>query len=100
MAADSQINVTVKAQDVGDGLKNLVKDTDALRAAMKGGFTEAEKLNKSIFNLANLSKAIDSVNTTINQLSSAVKDLCDAYAVQEQAETQLETVMRDRKSVV
>lgn len=96
MAADSQINVTVKAQDVGDGLKNLVKDTDALRAAMKGGFTEAEKLNKSIFNLANLSKAIDSVNTTINQLSSAVKDLCDAYAVQEQAETQLETVMRQR----
>ena len=98
MAADSQINVTVKAQDVGDGLKNLVKDTDALRAAMKGGFTEAEKLNKSIFNLANLSKAIDSVNTTINQLSSAVKDLCGAYAVQEQAETQLETVMRQRMS--
>lgn len=98
MSQNSTISIAFKIEDIGGGLKQLSIDADAFRKVMQGTITQAEQLQKSVINFASLAKAFDSVNMTLNQISGAVKGLTDAYAVQEQAETQLETVMRQRMS--
>lgn len=97
MAGNSTISIGFKIEDAGGGgLKMLTMDADALRQAMQGTVTQADKMKKSLASLSAIALGLDSLNATINQLTSAVSDLCGAYAVQEQAETQLETVMRQR----
>lgn len=96
MAGNSTISIGFKIEDAGGGLKMLTMDADALRQAMQGTVTQADKMKKSLVNMSAIALGLDSLNATINQLTSAVSDLCGAYAVQEQAETQLETVMRQR----
>lgn len=91
--AQNNITLTVQVKEIDGGLKELVCSGDSLRKIMESTVIQADRLKESVINLASLSKVIDSVNSTLTGFSSAINDLSAAYAVQEQAETQLATAM-------
>lgn len=98
MAANNTISIGFKIDDVAGGLKQLTVDAESFRKAIQGTVKEAEKLKKPFVNFAALATGIDSVSKTLTDFQNICKDLSGAYAIQIQAETQLQTVMRQRMS--
>lgn len=96
MAGNSTISITYKLEGDNGGFKKLTVDAEGLRKVLGGTVNQAEKLKTSIINFAALSTGIDSLNRSISGIQAKIKDLSDAYAVQETAERKLETVMRQR----
>lgn len=88
--------MTFKLTENGNGFKELTLKTDDFKKVLSSAAKEAEKLKGPIFNVAAWCTTMDSISNSVRQLQSACKSLTDAYAVQKQAETQLETVMRQR----
>lgn len=97
MSNNTTISATYKFEEAGDGLKKLTESADAVRKVMKDTLVQAERTNSS---LSKIFQAINirAINDSFSRLQSGMKSLTDAYAAQEQAETQLETVMRQRMS--
>lgn len=93
MASNSTISLSFKIEDAGGGFKRLTADAAGLRKVMESTVNEAGQLNKSLINLASVSTVID---WSLSALQSVCKSLTDAYAVQIEAETKLQTVMRQR----
>lgn len=93
---NSTISMSFRMEDDGKGMKTLVADADSLRKML--GFTvkEAEKLKKPLVSFAAVGMGLDQVNSAFTGLNNACRALTDAYEVQKTAETQLETIMRQR----
>lgn len=96
MAGKSTISITFKLDGEGKGFKDLSKDAEGFKQVMRDTIKEAQQLNTGAINFAAIATGIDQAQQSIQQLQAVMKDLTDAYAVQEQAERQLETVMRQR----
>ena len=94
--ADNTISITFKLEGDGKSFKALVKDAEGLKKVMSGVITEAQQLKGNVINFAALATGIDAAQRSFSQLQSGMKDLADAYAVQEVAETKLATVMQQR----
>lgn len=96
MAGKSTISITFKLDGDGKGFTALTKDADGLKKALSETVSEAQKLNSRAINFAAIATGIDQAQQSIAQLQNVMKGLTDAYQVQETAEKQLETVMRQR----
>ena len=92
------ITLTYRITDEGGGFQKLSVDAGAFKKVIQQTVREADKMKSSIRKIGAESLAFNNVAQSIQQLQSVVKDLTDAYAVQEQAETQLATVMKQRMS--
>lgn len=96
MAGKSTISITFKLDGDGKGFRALAKDADGLKKVLSETVSEAQKLNSRAINFAAIATGIDQAQQSIAQLQNFMKGLTDAYQVQETAEKQLETVMRQR----
>lgn len=85
LEVDGQQRVVNATADIG----NLVKEVGVAEKA-------ANRFSNAFADLANVSMALDGVTNTIGQMQRALQGLTAAYAVQEQNEKRLETVMRER----
>lgn len=99
MAGKSTISITFKLDGDGKGFKDLAKDADGLRRVITSTMSEAQQLKGNVINFAALATGIEAAHRSFSQLQSGMKELADAYAVQEVAETKLATVMRQRMGV-
>lgn len=96
MAGKSTISITFKLDGDGKGFRALAQDANGLKKVMTETISEAQRLNTGAINFAAIATGIGQAQQSIAALQSALKGLTDTYAVQVQAETQLETVMRQR----
>lgn len=96
MAGKSTISITFKLDGDSKGFKDLAKDAEGLKTVISSTMSEAKRLSTNTINFAALATGIDAAQRSFNQLHATMKDLGDAYAVQETAEKKLETVMQQR----
>jgi hypothetical protein len=96
MAGKSTISITFKLDGDSKSFKDLAKDADGLKQVITSTLSEAQQLKGNVINFAALATGIDAAQRSFSQLQSGMKDLDDAYAVQEVAETKLATVMQQR----
>lgn len=71
-------------------------DAEQLGRAVRSVQDESEKAKRSVLTWAETSQAIDVLQSSIGELQGVVSDLTSAYQVQLVAETQIETIMRQR----
>lgn len=94
--AKSTVSITLKLHSDGKGgFKELAQDADGLRKMLTAAVTQAEQLNKSAINFAAIATGLNAVGNAVGNLQAQMKDLADAYAIQEEAERKLETTMRN-----
>ena len=74
----------------------MTADAEELGKVIRSVQDESEKLKRDILTWANASQAISELQSSISDLQSVMTDLTAAYQVQLVAETQLETIMRQR----
>ena len=96
MAGKSTISITFKLDGDAKGFKDLAKDAEGLKTIISSTVSQAQQLKGNVINFAALATGIDAAARSFSQLQSGMKDLADAYAVQEVAETKLATVMQQR----
>ena len=96
MAGKSTISITFKLDGDGKGFKDLANDAEGLKKIVSSTISEAQQLNTGAINFAALATSIDAAQRSLSQLQACMKDLADAYAVQEVNEVRLATVMRQR----
>lgn len=94
--AKPTVTIIYKVEGDDRSFRQLAKSADGLKAALKGTFEEGKKLNSGWINLAALTSALDQAQRSLQQLQSALNELTGAYQLQLEAETKLETVMRQR----
>lgn len=71
-------------------------DAEQLGRAVRSVQDESEKAKRSVLTWAETSQAIDVLQSSIGELQGVISDLTSAYQVQLVAETQIETIMRQR----
>ena len=98
MSSNSTISISFKVEDGANGLKALTIDAQGLSKALRSDMTEAERLKSSLATMSSISVGIGQLQGVVQGFQSALKGLTDAYAVQIQAETQLENSMRNTMS--
>lgn len=96
MAGNGTVTLKFRVDDVNGGMKELIVDADSLKKVIEGTVKVAKDFNAKAINFASIATGIDQAQQSIAQFQSALKGLTDAYQVQKVAETQLETVMRQR----
>lgn len=96
MAGKSTISITFKLDGDAKGFKDLAKDAEGLKKVITSTVSEAQQLKGDVINFAALATGLDAAQRSFSQLQAGMKDLADAYAVQEVAETKLATVMVQR----
>ena len=96
--SNKTLAISMVVKDGPDGLKTLTMDADALKKAMSGALGEAKGMKKSLTDLGAVSFGLDAITSSLSSLQGMMKFLTDAYDVQVEAETKLETVMRQRMS--
>lgn len=92
------IAITFELKTTGEGLKQLIVDSDGLKKALGATFEETQRLHKSIKTLGeglSISMLAQQANDAFSQLASIVNDLTDAYQAQIEVETQLAVNMRN-----
>lgn len=90
------ISIGFVIEDGKDGLKKLTMDADALKKVMQGTLKETQTMKKSLIELGSVSFGFDAVSGALSSLQSVMGDLTKSYSVQIEAETKLETIMRQR----
>lgn len=90
-----EVTFKIKIDDNG-GFKKVTMDAEELRKAVRSVQDESEKVKRSIISWAEVSQAFDVMQNAIGELQSVMTDLTGAYQVQLVAETQLNTIMRQR----
>ncbi|MBQ6577222.1 MAG: hypothetical protein IJL91_05690 [Bacteroidales bacterium] len=93
--ANSTISIAFKLDGQDKTFEILGKEASKFKGILDSTVTSADQLHKSVINWAAASASFKALGDLANQLSYAFKGLTDAYAVQQQAETQLETAMRN-----
>lgn len=94
--ANNTLSITYKFKGDTGGLKDMVKEVEKMQQAFRDGVQPAEQLRTSLINFNQLSQSFEAIGQSVSALSSVMQDLSSAYAVQVEAETKLETVMRQR----
>ncbi len=92
------ISIGFVIEDGKDGLKKLTMDADALKKVMQGTLKETASVKQSLKDLGEVSFGLDAITGALSSMQGMMKSLTDAYDVQVEAETKLETVMRQRMS--
>ena len=95
MAGKSTISITFRLDSDGKGFKDLANDAEGLKKVITSTVTEAQQLKGNVINFAALATGIDAAQRSFNQLHAGMKNLADAYAVQEGNERKLEATMRN-----
>lgn len=90
-----EVSFTIKVDDKGT-LKKVTMDAEQLGRAVRSVQDESEKTKRSVLTWAETAQAIDVLQNSIGELRGVVSDLTSAYQVQLVAETQIETIMRQR----
>lgn len=90
-----EVSFTIKVDDKGT-LKKVTMDAEQLGRAVRSVQDESEKTKRSVLTWAETAQAIDVLQNSIGELQGVVSDLTSAYQVQLVAETQIETIMRQR----
>ena len=90
-----EVSFTIKLDDRGT-FKKVTMDAEQLVRAVRSVQDESEKAKRSVLTWAETSQAVDVLQSSIGELQSVVSDLTSAYQVQLVAETQIETIMRQR----
>ncbi len=88
------VTFLIKIDDAGT-FKKVDADADALRDAVQAVKNEAEGLNASVLNWAQLSTGISALQDSFGNISSLVSSLTADYAQQEIGEQKLATNMRN-----
>lgn len=96
MAGNNTLSITYKFKGDTGGLKEMVSEVEKMQAAFKQGVEPAKQLNSSLINFAQLSQSFDAIGQSVRQLDGVVQSLASAYAVQQEAEVKLQTVMEQR----
>lgn len=91
----NSVSFTIRLTDNGS-IKKISADTVELGKAVRRVQDEAQNARRAIIKWAEVSQAFDVLHNTINELQNVVTDLTSAYQVQLVAETQLNTIMRQR----
>lgn len=95
MAGKSTISITFKLDGDSKSFKDLANDAEGLKKVISSTISEAQQLKGNVINFAALATGIDAAQRSFNQLQAGMKDLADAYAVQESNERQLAVTMRN-----
>lgn len=95
MAGKSTISITFKLDGDSKSFKDLANDAEGLKKVISSTLSEAQQLKGNVINFAALATGIDAAQRSFNQLQAGMKDLTDAYAVQESNERQLAVTMRN-----
>lgn len=90
-----EVSFTIKLDDRGT-FKKVTMDAEQLGRAVRSVQDESEKAKRSVLTWAETSQAIDVLQSSIGELQGVVSDLTSVYQVQLVAETQIETIMRQR----
>lgn len=90
-----EVSFTIKLDDRGT-FKKVTMDAEQLGRAVRSVQNESEKAKRSVLTWAETSQAIDVLQSSIGELQGVISDLTSAYQVQLVAETQIETIMRQR----
>lgn len=90
-----EVSFTIKVDDKGT-LKKVTMDAEQLGKAVRSVQDDSEKAKRSVLTWAETAQAIDVLQRSIGELQGVVSDLTSAYQVQLVAETQIETIMRQR----
>lgn len=90
-----EVSFTIKVDDKGT-LKKVTMDAEQLGRAVRSIQDDSEKAKRSVLTWAETAQAIDVLQNSIGELQGVVSDLTSAYQVQLVAETQIETIMRQR----
>lgn len=83
------INIQVNGKDVEISTRSL----KGLREAMDNAKTSTQKLGASMRDLASVQMAMNGLTQIVGRMQSSFQGLANVYAIQEQAERQLSTVM-------
>lgn len=97
--ADNYLDFSIRMKDEASSvIKTVGVNTEHLRKGVQQVTEEVSKAQRSIVDWAQAAQAADMLGQSIQQLFGVCKELTDAYQVQLVAETQLQTVMRQRMS--
>lgn len=90
-----EVSFIIKINDNGSA-KRVTADAEELGRVIRSVQDESERLKSDILTWSQASQAIDVLQNAISDLQGVMADLTAAYQVQLVAETQLETIMRQR----
>lgn len=90
-----EVSFIIKINDNGSA-KRVTADAEELGRAIRSVQNESERLKSDILTWSQASQAIDVLQDSISNLQGVMSDLTASYQVQLVAETQLETIMRQR----
>lgn len=90
-----EVSFVIRLDDKGT-FKKVTVDAEQLGRAVRSVQDESEKAKRAVLTWSEASQAIGVLQNTIGELQGVVTDLTKAYQVQLVAETQIETIMRQR----
>lgn len=90
-----EVSFVIKLDDKGT-FKKVTMDAEELGKAVRSVQDESEKVKRNIISWAEASQAVGALQDVIGELQGVMQDLTEAYQVQLVAETQLQTIMRQR----
>ena len=90
-----EVSFVIRLNDKGT-FKKVTVDAEELGRAVRSVQDESEKAKRTIISWSEVSQAFDVLQNAISELQGVMTDLTSAYQVQLVAETQLQTIMRQR----
>ena len=90
-----EVSFLVKIRDDG-GAKRVTANAEEVGRVIRSVQDEAERLKRDVLTWSEAAQAVGVLQNAIGELQGVFKDLTEAYQVQLVAETQLETIMRQR----
>lgn len=94
--ANSTLSITYKFKGETGGLRAMCDEVERMQRAFKEGVEPAERLKTSLVNFNQIAQSFEQIGQSVNAINGQIQELAAAYAVQIQAETKLEVVMRQR----
>lgn len=90
-----EVSFVIRIDDKGT-LKRVTMDSRELEKAIGSVRTASEEAQRQVISWAEAAQAVDVLHGAIGELQGVMQDLTAAYQVQLVAETQLDTIMRQR----
>lgn len=90
-----EVSFVIRLDDKGT-FKKVTVDAEELGRAVRSVQDESEKAKRTIISWSEVSQTFDVLQNAISELQGVMTDLTSAYQVQLVAETQLQTIMRQR----
>ena len=90
-----EVSFLIKIHDDG-GAKRVTANAEEVGRVIRSVQDEAERLKRDVLTWSEAAQAVGVLQNSINELRGVLQDLTEAYQVQLVAETQLDTIMRQR----